>query len=94
MHIDKNTISLTKSSKIGKPKLIFPVSVVNSPLPLLGDVGLTPRLGRSPGDGNSKPLQYFCLGNPMDRGAWPATVFQWSHTGVSHNLVTKPTARL
>ena len=73
MHIDKNTISLTKSSKIGKPKLIFPVSVVNSPLPLLGDVGLTPRLGRSPGDGNSKPLQYFCLGNPMDRGAWPAT---------------------
>ena len=31
-------------------------------------------LGRSPGDGNGYPLQYSCLKNPMDRGAWPATV--------------------
>ena len=35
-------------------------------------------LGSSPGGGNSNPLQYFCLGKPMDRGAWRATV-QWSH---------------
>ena len=33
-----------------------------------GDTGLTPRSGRSPGEGNGNPLQYFCLGNPMDRG--------------------------
>ena len=39
-----------------------------------GDAGSTPGSGRSPGEGNSKPLQYFCLGNPKDRGAWPATV--------------------
>ena len=39
-----------------------------------GDPGLNPGLGRSPGEGNSNPLQYSCLGNPMDRGAWQATV--------------------
>ena len=33
-----------------------------------------PRLGRSPGAGHGNPLQYFCLENPMDRGAWWATV--------------------
>ena len=38
------------------------------------DVGLTPGLGRSPREGNGDPLQYSCLGNPMDRGAWWATV--------------------
>ena len=39
-----------------------------------GDMGLVPGLGRSPGGGNGNPLQYTCLGNPMDRGAWRATV--------------------
>ena len=39
------------------------------------DVGLIPGLGRSTGGGNSNPLQYSCLGNPMDRGAWLATVY-------------------
>ena len=34
-----------------------------------GDMGSVPGLGRSPGEGNSSPLQYPCLGNPMDRGA-------------------------
>ena len=38
------------------------------------DVGLIPGLRRSPGVGNGKPLQYSCLENPMDRGAWQATV--------------------
>ena len=33
----------------------------------------TPGLGRSPGGGHGNPLQYSCLGNPMDRGAWQAT---------------------
>ena len=38
------------------------------------DLGSVPGSGRSPGGGNGNPLQYFCLGNPMDRGAWQATV--------------------
>ena len=39
-----------------------------------GDLGLIPGLGRSPAEGNGNPLQYFCLENAMDRGAWQATV--------------------
>ena len=39
-----------------------------------GDVGLIPVSGRSPGGGNGNPLQYSCLGNPIDRGAWWITV--------------------
>ena len=39
-----------------------------------GDLGLIPGSGRSPGEGNGKPLQYSCLENPMDGGAWWATV--------------------
>ena len=38
------------------------------------DAGLILGLGRSPGEGNGNPLQYYSLGNPMDRGAWWATV--------------------
>ena len=38
------------------------------------DMGLIPGLGSSPGGGHGNPLQYFCLQNPMDRGAWWATV--------------------
>ena len=38
------------------------------------DVGSIPGLGRSPGGGHGKPLQYSCLENPMDRGTWKATV--------------------
>ena len=39
-----------------------------------GAIGSIPGLGRFPGEGNGSPLQYSCLGNPMDRGAWWATV--------------------
>ena len=39
-----------------------------------GDPGSTPGSGRSPGEWNGYPLQYSCQGNPMDRGAWWATV--------------------
>jgi len=38
------------------------------------DASLVPGSRRSPGEGNGNPLQYSCLGNPMDRGAWQATV--------------------
>ena len=39
-----------------------------------GDLGSIPGLGGSPGEGNGNPLQYSCLVNPMDGGAWWATV--------------------
>ena len=49
-------------------------TVVNNFPAIAGDAGLIPGLGRSPGEGNSNPLQYSCLGNPMDSGAWWVTV--------------------
>ena len=39
-----------------------------------GDLGSIPGMGRSPGGGHGSPLQYSCLENPMDRGAWLATI--------------------
>ena len=51
--------------------------VVKNPPPNAGDrrdMGLIPGWGRSPGVGNGNPLQYSCLENSMDRGAWQATV--------------------
>ena len=63
--------------------LSFPgVSVVMNPPANEGEVGSIPGLGRSPGEGNDNPLQCSCLGNPMDRGAWWATVH-----GVEKELV-------
>ena len=43
-----------------------------------GDVGSNPVLGRSPGGGDGNPLHYSCLGNPVDRVAWWATVHRVS----------------
>ena len=51
-------------------------SVVENPPANAGDMGLIPGLGRSPGEGNGNPLQYSCLGNLMDRGAWWAAVYE------------------
>ena len=48
-----------------------------------GDPGSIPGSGRSPGGVNGNPLQYSCLGNPMDRGAWQATVH-----GVTKKIIT------
>ena len=45
------------------------------------DLGFIPWLGRSPGEGNGNPLQYSCLENPMDRGAWQATVHGLQRVG-------------
>ena len=56
-----------------------------------GDPALIHGLGRSPGKGNGSPLQYSCLKNPMDRGAWQATVHGGARVG--HDLATKPTPR-
>ena len=61
----------------------FPGSSVVKNLPAnTGDVGSIPGLGRFPGKGNGNPLQYSCLGNVMDRGAW-------GPKRVGHNLATK-----
>ena len=49
-------------------------SEVKAPASNAGDPGPIPGLGRSPGEGNGNPLQYSCLGNPMDRGPWPSTI--------------------
>ena len=53
----------------------FPGGLVVKNLPAnAGDVGSIPGSGRSPGEGNGNPIQYSCLGNPMDRGVWCTTV--------------------
>ena len=52
-----------------------------------GALGSSPGLGRSPGEGNGNLLQYSCLGNPMDRGAWWAVVHGAAR--VRNDLVTK-----
>ena len=51
-----------------------------------GDAGSISGLERSCGERNGNTLQYFCLGNPMDRGAWSAPC---GHKRVGHNLATK-----
>ena len=59
-----------------------------------GDLGSIPGLGRSPGEGNGNLLQYSCLENPMDRGAWWAIVHgvEKSQTKLSNfTLKTRPT---
>ena len=57
--------------------------MVKNPPANAGEEGLIPVSVRSPGEGNGYPLQHSCLGNPMDRGTWWATVH-----GVSKELDT------
>ena len=55
--------------------MVFPGGAVVKNLPFnAGDTGSIPGSGRAPGEGNGNPLQYSCLENFMDRGAWWATV--------------------
>ena len=56
----------------------------------IGDVGLISGLGSSPGEGNGYPLQYSCLENPMDRGAWQTAVHripEWKLTERLHTHI-------
>ena len=53
----------------------------------VGDLGSIPRSGRSSGEGNGNPLQYSCLENPMDRGAWRVTVYGLARVG--HDLASR-----
>ena len=76
---------------IPEPCLGFPHSSVGkSSACNAGDPGSTPGLGRSHGEGNGNPLQ--CLQNPMNRGAWWATVHGVARVG--HDLATKPPPNL
>ena len=78
MHLLQGNIALSSTRKIlsNMTKYIdFPGgSVVNNPPANVGDSGSTPWSRRSPEGGNGNPLKYSCLGNPMDRGVWWATV--------------------
>jgi len=56
-------------------------SGVKNPPPNAGDEDSTPGSGKSPGEGNCNPLQYSCLGNPMDRGAWLTAVHGVAKSG-------------
>ena len=89
MQINKQNTILSERSQIGQISHGFPgSSVVKNPPATAGDVSSIPRSGRSPGKRYGNPLQYSCLGNPTDRGAWWATVHGVARVG--HNLVTKP----
>ena len=61
--------------------------MVKNPPANAGDSSSIPGLGRSPGVGNGNPLQYSCLENYMDRGAWQATVHGVTKR-VGHDLAT------
>ena len=56
-------------------------TVVKNPPAKAGDTGSIPGSGRSTGGGNGNPLQYSCLENPMDRGAWRDTVHGVAKSG-------------
>ena len=65
----------------------FPGGSVVKNLPVSAeDAGLILGSGRSPGEGNSNPLQYSCLGNPMDRGSWWATVHGVTESDMTERL--------
>ena len=69
--------------------------VVKNPPANEGGIGLIPGSGRFPGGGHGSPLQYSCLENPMDRGAWRATVHRGSEPDTTECLGTnaRPTSR-
>ena len=62
------------SGTLGASQVVLMVKNLPANAGDIRDVGSIPGLGRSPGEGNGNPLQYSCLGNPIDRGAWHTTV--------------------
>ena len=72
-HINANKVFFPQCKWEGRFSLLFKKYLLNWPL-YAEDVDLVPGSGRSPGGGQGNPLQYSCLGNPMDRGAWRVTV--------------------
>ena len=76
--MDKELMAIVRNRELGPGR-----AMVKNPAANVGDArdaGLIPELGRYPGVGNGNPLQYSCLKNSMDRGAWQATVH-----GVANN---------
>ena len=59
-----------------------------------GNAGWIPGLGRFPGEGNGNPLQYSCLGNLMDRGAWQTTVHGFAKSCKESEKTEQPTLSL
>ena len=84
-----NTLSLTKEAKIYNGEKTVFLTSGSFPGGTAGkesacsavDLGLIPESGRSPREGNGYPLQYSCLENPMDRGAWQATIHGITNSG-------------
>ena len=68
--------SVIASARIQRTLGFHGGSAVKNPPANAGDAGSIPRSGRSPGEGNGNPLQCACLGNPMGRGVWWATVYR------------------
>ena len=67
----------------------FPGGLVVKNLPSnAGDAGSIPGWGRSSGRGNGNPFQYSCLGNPIDRGAWRATIHGVADSDTTEGLTT------
>ena len=73
---EREIIILFKLNDCTKKKVFPDGSVIKKPPANAGYTGSVPGLGRSPEEGNGNPLQYSCLGNPMDRGAWWAQATQ------------------
>ena len=69
-------------------------SVVKNPPASAGEVGSIPGSGRSSGEGNGNPLQYSCLENPKDRGAWWATVHGVAEWDTAEQLDDKNQQRI
>ena len=85
-----NNVDLRKSSKM--EWAFLGSSVDKESAYSAGDLSSIPGLGRAPGEVNGNALQFFCLENPMDRGAWRATVRGVARVG--HELANKPLPQL
>ena len=70
----KNQLAATMIEASLAAQLVKNLPTVQESACKAGDLGSIPGLGRSPGEGNGNPLQYSCLGSPMDTGAWWVTV--------------------
>ena len=73
------------SLSLGLPQVLLAVKNLPANAVDVRVKGLILGLGRSPGEGNGNPLQYSCLENPMDRGAWRATIIGSQRVGHDRN---------